>query len=73
MQNLLGCQETNESEKLYYETQKDNGDGSWGNKRELQESQKSHIEEREEEELRVEHSGTIRDGEHKPDAASTTE
>ena len=32
MQNLYGCQETNEPEKLYYETQKDNGDGSRGNK-----------------------------------------
>ena len=35
--------------------------------RELQESQRSDLEEREEEEL--EHSGTIRDGEQKPDAA----
>jgi len=40
-------------------------------RRELQESQRSHLEEREEEEL--EHSGTIRDGEQKADAASTTE
>jgi small-conductance mechanosensitive channel len=40
-------------------------------RRELQESQRNHLEEREEEEL--EHSGTIRDGEQKPDAASTTE
>jgi len=39
--------------------------------RELQESRRSNLEEREEEEL--EHSGTIRDGEQKPDAASTTE
>jgi len=39
--------------------------------RELQESQRSHLEEREEEEL--EHSGTTRDGKQKPDAASTTE
>jgi len=31
MQNVDGCQETNEPEKLYYETQKDNGDGSRGN------------------------------------------
>jgi len=38
---------------------------------ELQESQRSHLEEREEEEL--EHTGTIRDGEQKSDAASTTE
>jgi len=39
-------------------------------RREPQESQRSHLEEREEE---LEHSGTIRDGEKKPDAASTTE
>jgi hypothetical protein len=39
-------------------------------RRELQESQRSHLEEREEQ---LEHSGTIRDGEQKPDAASTTE
>ena len=38
---------------------------------ELQESQRSYLEEREEEQL--EHSGTIRDGEQEPDAASTTE
>jgi len=38
-------------------------------RRELQESRRSHLEEREEEGL--EHSGTIRDGEQKPDAAST--
>ena len=40
-------------------------------RRELQESQRSYLEEREEEQL--EHSGTIRDGEQKPDAAFTTE
>jgi small-conductance mechanosensitive channel len=40
----------------------------WG---ELQESQRRHLEEKEEEEL--EHSGTLRDGEQKPDAAFTTE
>ena len=39
-------------------------------RREMQESQRSHLEEREEQ---LEHSGTIRDGEQKPDAASTTE
>ena len=39
-------------------------------RRELQESQRSHLEEREE---HLEHSGTIREGEQKPDAASTTE
>jgi len=39
-------------------------------RRELQESQRSHLEEKEEEGL--EHSGTIRNGEQKPDAASTT-
>jgi len=39
-------------------------------RRELQESQRSHLEEREEQ---LEHSGTIREGEQKPDAASTTE
>ena len=38
-------------------------------RRELQESQRNHLEEKEEE---LEHSGTIRDGEQKPDAASTT-
>ena len=31
MQNAYGCQETNEPDKLYYEKQKDNGDGSRGN------------------------------------------
>ena len=40
-------------------------------KSELQESQRSHLEEREEEKL--ENSGTIRDGEQKPNSASTTE
>jgi len=40
-------------------------------RRELQESQRRHLEEREEEQL--EHLGTIRDGEQKPDAASTIE
>ena len=39
-------------------------------RKELQESQRRHLEEREEE---LEHSGTIRDGEQKTDAASTTE
>ena len=69
-QNVHGCQETNEPEKLYYETQNDNGDGSWGNK-EGTARKRSHLEEREEDEL--EYSGTIRDGEKKPDAALTTE
>jgi len=32
MQNVCGCLDTNEPEKLYYATQKDNGDGSRGNK-----------------------------------------
>jgi hypothetical protein len=40
-------------------------------RRELQESQRSHLDEREEEQL--EYSGNIRDGEQKPDVASTTE
>jgi len=40
-------------------------------KRELQESQRSHLEEREEEKL--EHWGTIRDGKQKPNATSTAE
>ena len=40
-------------------------------RRELQESQRSHLEEGEEEEL--EHQSTTRDGEQEPDAASTTE
>ena len=40
-------------------------------KMELQESQRSHLEEREEEKL--EHSGTIGDGEQKPNVVSTTE
>jgi len=39
-------------------------------RRELKESQRSHLEEREEQ---LEHSGTIRDCEKKPDATSTTE
>ena len=39
-------------------------------RRVLQESRRSHLEEREEQ---LEHSGTIRDGGHKPDGASTTE
>jgi len=39
-------------------------------RRVLQESHRSHLEEREEQ---LEHSGTIRDGEQKPDVASTTE
>ena len=32
MQNVYGWEETNKPEKLYYETQKDNGNGSRGNK-----------------------------------------
>jgi hypothetical protein len=40
-------------------------------KRELQESQRRHLEEREEEKL--EHSGTISDGEQKPNTAFTRE
>ena len=40
-------------------------------KREVQESQRCHLEEREEEKL--EHLGTIRNCEQKPNAASTTE
>jgi hypothetical protein len=70
MQNVHGCQETNEPEKLYYETQKDNGDGSRGNK-EGTARKRRHLEEREEEDL--EHTGTIRDDEQKPNAASTIE
>jgi hypothetical protein len=71
MQNVYGCQETNEPENLYYETQEDNGNGSRGNKGGTEERQRSHLEEREEEQL--EHSGTIREGEQKPDATFTTE
>jgi len=70
MQNVHGCQETNEPEKLYYETQKDNGDGSRGNK-DGTARKRRHLEEREEEDL--EHSETIRDDEQKPNAASTIE
>ena len=40
-------------------------------KKELQANQRSHLEEREEEEL--EHPGTIRDREHKPKTAFTTD
>jgi len=40
-------------------------------RREQQERQRSHLEEGEDEEL--EHSGTIRDGEQKPNLVSTTE
>jgi hypothetical protein len=32
MQKVHGCQETTEPEKLYYETQKDNGDRTQANK-----------------------------------------
>jgi hypothetical protein len=65
MQNVRGCQETNEPEKLYYETQKDNWDRSQGEiKKELQKSQPSHLEERGEEQL--ERLGTIREDERKP-------
>jgi len=70
MQYVHGCQETNEPEKLHYETQKDNGDGSRGNK-EGTARKRSHLEESEEEKL--ENSVTITDGEQKPNAASTTE
>jgi len=41
---INGCQETNEPEKLYYETQKDNGNEVEEIRKELQES---HLEERE--------------------------
>ena len=33
MQNVHGCPEINEPEKLYYETQTDNEGGSRGNKK----------------------------------------
>jgi len=47
MQNVHGCQETNEPEKFYYETQKDNGDGSRGNnKGTARKSEKSPIRKR---------------------------
>jgi hypothetical protein len=60
MRNVYGCQETNEPKKLHYETQQDNRNASQI-KRELQESQRSHPEEREKE--KQEHLDTIRDGE----------
>jgi len=41
-------------------------------RKEKQESPRSHLEERKEEE-KLENSGTIRDGEQKPDAAFTIE
>jgi len=66
MQNVHGCQKTAESEKLHYETQKDNGDESQGD-RELQERQGSHLEEREEE--KQENLGTKKDDEQKPNTA----
>jgi len=40
-------------------------------RKKLQESQRSHLEEREE--AKLEHSGIMRDGKQKPNAASTTE
>jgi hypothetical protein len=71
MQKVHGCQETNESEKLHYETQKGNGDGSQGNKKRTEKNQRSHLEEREE--VKQEHLGTIRDDEQKPNATFTTD
>ena len=72
MQNVHGCQETNEREKLYIMKHKKIMEMEVEEiRRELQESQRSHLEEREEEQL--EHSGTIRDGEQKLEAASTAE
>jgi hypothetical protein len=63
------CQETNEPEKLHYETQKDNVDGSRGDKeRTARKSEKS---------LRGKRGrkarGTTRDDEQKPNAAFTTD
>jgi len=60
---------------LYYDT-KGNEDGSRGNKegtarKNERKKERSHLEEREEEKL--EHSGTVKDGEQKSNAASTTE
>ena len=71
MQNVHGCQETNEPERLYYETQKDNRDGSRGNKEgTVRKSEKSPRRKRR---RRASVHHPIRDGEQKPDAASTTE
>jgi len=53
----------------FYETQKDDADGSQGNRERT--ARKSEKAPRREEEL--EHSGTIRDDEQKPDVASTAE
>ena len=69
---IYGCQETNEPEKLYYEKYEKITEMEVEDiRRELQERQRSHLEEGEEKQL--EHSGTIRDGEQKPNASSTTE
>jgi len=46
MQNVHGCQATKEPEKLYYETQQITEMEVEEIKRELQESQRSHLEER---------------------------
>jgi len=71
MQNVHGCQETNETKNYIMKHKMITEMGVDEIRRELQESERSYLEEREEEEL--DHSGTIRDGEKKPNAASITE
>jgi beta-lactam-binding protein with PASTA domain len=71
MQNVHGCQETIETKNYIMKHKKITEMEVEEMKRELQGSQSGHLEEREEEKL--EHSGTIRDGEKKSNTASTTE
>ena len=70
MQNVHGGQETNDQKNYIVKHKKITEMEVKEIKRELQESQRSHLEETEE---KLEHSGTIRDGKQKPNAASTTE
>jgi len=71
MQTVHGRQETNDQKNYIMKQKKIMEMEVEEIKRELQESQRSHLQESEEEKL--EHSGTIRDSEQKPNAASTIE
>jgi hypothetical protein len=70
-QNVHGCKETNETEKLYYEAQKIKEMEIEEIKRDMQASQRNYLEEREEEKL--EHTVSIKHDEHMPSVVFKTE
>jgi hypothetical protein len=71
MQNVHGCQETNEPEKFIMKHKKIMEMEIEEIKREMQASQRSYLEDRKEEKL--EHPGATQNGEQKPSTVFTTE